>query len=344
MLAVDAIARCRPVPAWNPLRWSELRRLIWPTLAWMASLYGTPAWSAEVAKRADQAHKAPVPDLQGLWTGGILTPLERPKQLADTPVFQPDEMAEQQRQATERFWAAGHRPGEVGRDNDAFLEGTMKILPDGRTSLLTQPANGLLPLLPRAEQRRDFNSSNFDAYETMSQFDRCITREPLMMLPALYNSAYQIVQTPTHLMIVAEMVHDVRIIPLDGSKHSDARITSWGGDPRGRWESGTLVVETRNFNGRGWIATSSAAGRLRGVPASAQLRTIERFKRLDATTIEYQLTVEDPQAFSAPWTVTYPLTRDDSYQMFEFACHEGNTAVQAMMRGARAAEQVTSPR
>jgi hypothetical protein len=173
----------------------------------------------------------------------------------------------------------------------------------------------------------------------MSQFDRCITREPLMTLPALYNSAYQIVQTSTHVMLVAEMIHDVRIIPLDGSKHLDPRITSWGGDARGRWEGGTLVVETRNFHGRGWIATSSFAGRLRGVPFSTQLRTVERFKLLDATTLEYQLTIEDPQSFSAPWQVTFPLTRDDGYRMFEYACHEGNTAVQAMMRGARAAEQ-----
>ena len=283
-----------------------------------------------------------IPDLQGIWTGNILTPLERPKQLADTPVFKPGELEQQQREAIERLWAAGHRPGEVGRDNDAFLEGALKLLPDGRTSLITQPANGLLPLLPRSEARRDFNLSNFDAYETMSQFDRCITREPLMLLPSVYNAAYQIVQTPSHVLIAAEMVHDARVIPLDGRRHNDARITSWGGDARGHWEAGTLVVETRNYNGRGWIGTVSFSGRLRGVPFSEQLRTTERFKLIDAKTLEYQLTVEDPQAFSGPWQVTYPLTRDAGYQMFEYACHEGNSAVAAMMRGARAEEQASA--
>jgi hypothetical protein len=138
-----------------------------PRLSWIKLLpmllCAAPSWSAEPAQQPAQrstkaVRKVPTPDLQGMWTGGILTPLERPKNLAATAVFAPQEMAEQQRRATESFWAAGHRPGEVGRDNDAFLEGTLKILPDGRTSLISHPANGLLPLLPAAERRRDFKS------------------------------------------------------------------------------------------------------------------------------------------------------------------------------------------
>jgi hypothetical protein len=317
---------------------------IWTTaLLGTVALYAIQSWGAEPAK---QAGKPRVPDLQGMWTGGILTPLERPKQFADIPAFRPQDMAQQQREATERFWAAGHRPGEVGRDNDAFLDGTMKILPDGRTSLISQPADGLLPLLPQAERRRDYNLKSFDGPETMSQWDRCITREPLMMLPGAYNAAYQIVQTPTALVIVAEMIHDARIISLEGRGHPDARVTSWGGDARGHWEDGTLVVETRNYNGRGWTATAQTSGRLRGVPFSTRLRTVERFKLIDAKTLEYQITVEDPESFSAPWQVTLPLMRDDDYRMYEYACHEGNTAVASMMRGARATEQaaVDSPR
>jgi hypothetical protein len=308
--------------------------LLFPALA----ACGAEPAARSPAKRAAQR----IPDLSGMWTGRILTPIERPKQFADVPQFKPEEMTGQQREATQRFWAAGHRPGEVGRDNDAFLDGEMKILPDGRTSLISQPADGLLPVLPAAERRRDFNLSNFDDYETLSQWDRCITREPLMMLPGAYNAAYQIVQTPDHLVIVAEMIHDARIIPLDGRKHADRRVTSWGGDARGRWEAGVLVIETRNFNGRGWMATAVTSGRLRGVPFSEQLRTIERFKPIDADTLEYQLTVEDPQAFSTPFQITFPLIRDDGYQVFEYACHEGNTAIEAMMRGARAQEQATT--
>lgn len=328
-------------------RTSQPRRTS-PPLHWITALLGTLALYAVPGSGAEPTRptgKPRVPDLQGMWTGGILTPLERPKQFADIPVFRPQDMAEQQRQATERFWAAGHRPGEVGRDNDAFLDGTMKILPDGRTSLISQPADGLLPLLPQAERRRDYNLKSFDAPETMSQWDRCITREPLMMLPGAYNAAYQIVQTPAHVVITAEMIHDARIISLNGGPHPDARVTSWGGDARGHWENGTLVVETRNYNGRGWTATAQTSGRLRGVPFSTKLRTLERFKLIDAKTLEYQLTVEDPESFSAPWTVTMPLTRDDGYRMYEYACHEGNTAVASMMRGARAAEQAnaTSP-
>ena len=289
-----------------------------------------------VAAAPHAAEKQP-PDLQGMWTGAILTPVERPAQFADTPRFNPAELAEQQRQATERFWAAGHRQGDVGRDNDAFLNDGMKILPDGRTSLISEPANGLLPLLPDADRRREYNVTHFDSHETMSQWDRCITREPLMMLPGSYNQAYQIVQTPTHVVIVAEMIHDARIIPLGGA-HTDRRITSWGGDARGRWEGNTLVVETRNFHGRGWMATAQSSGRLRGVPFSEQLRTLERFKRIDDETMEYEIIVEDPQAFASPVKIAFPLTRDPGYQMFEYACHEGNSAVRAMMLGARGSQ------
>jgi hypothetical protein len=289
--------------------------------------------------RNSSARAKRVPDLQGIWTGAVLTPLERPQQFADRPRFKPEEMAEEQRQATERFWAAGHRPGDVGRDNDAFLDGSMKILPDGRTSLISEPANGLLPLRAEAERRRDYNVSHFDSYEIMSQWDRCITRQPLMMLPSAYNSAYQIVQTATHVVIVAEMIHDARIIALHTAAPADSRIKSWGGTAHGRWEGETLVVETRNFSGKGWLATAQSSGRLRGVPISEQLRTIERFQLVDANTMQYELTIEDPQSFTSPWKITLPLTRDTGYQIFEYACHEGNSAVRAMMLGAQSQEQ-----
>jgi len=302
-------------------------------------LAALPTSAAEQTPQGTRPATQRVPDLQGIWTGAILTPLERPQQFAEQPRFKAEELAEQQRQATERFWASGHRPGEVGRDNDAFLDGSLKILPDGRTSLISEPANGLIPLLAEAERRREYNLSHFDAPETMSQWDRCITREPLIMLPAAYNNAYQIVQTPTHVVIVAEMIHDARIIALDTSEPPDARIKNWGGAARGRWEADTLVVETRNFNGKGWLATAQTSGRLRGVPFSEQLHTTERFKLINAKTLQYELTIEDPKAFASPWKVAYPLTRDSEYQMFEYACHEGNTAIRAMMLGARAQEQ-----
>ncbi|MGH8188184.1 MAG: hypothetical protein ACREUC_16630 [Steroidobacteraceae bacterium] len=300
------------------------------------------ATTAVAAAESKPRQTQRVPDLQGVWTGATLTPLERPPQLADKARFERAEMDEQQRKATERFWAAGHIQGDVGRDNDAFLDQDLKLLADGRTSLVVDPTSGIVPLRPQAEHARDFNVSNFDNYETMGQWDRCITRDPTMFFPGVYNAAYQIVQTPSHVLISAEMIHDTRVIPLDGSPHADARIKSWSGDSRGRWEGDTLVVETTNFNGRGWIATAMGAGRLRGVPFTEQLRITERFTRVDGRTMRYEVTIDDPPIYAAPWKVMIPLTKDDQYQILEYACHEGNTGVQAIMGGARAQERAAA--
>ena len=282
------------------------------------------------------------PDLQGIWTGGTLTPFERPAQLGTQ--LPESAREEAQRTATEKFWAAGHKPGEVGRDNDAFIDQDLKILPDGQTSLVVEPADGKVPLRPEAAQRRDFNQSSFDSYETMSQWDRCITREPTTMFPVVYNNAYQIVQTPGYVLIVAEMIHDARIIPMgrSGAQHADSRVRSWGGDSRGHWEGKTLVVDTTNFNARGWIATGGNSGALRGVPYSEQLHIVERFTPIDRATMAYEITIEDPANYTAPWKIAYPLARDDKYQMFEYACHEGNRAIELILGGARAQEQAAA--
>lgn len=279
------------------------------------------------------------PDLQGIWTAGTLTPFERPPgaaaQLPETA------RAEQQRVATEKFWATGHNPADVGRDNDAFLQQDLKILPNGQTSLVVEPADGKVPVRPEAVRRRDFNLTNFDSYETMSQWDRCITRQPTAMFPGSYNNSYQIVQTPGYVLIVAEMIHDTRIVPIsrDGlAPHVDSRVRSWGGDSRGHWEGSTLVVETTNFNGTGWIATAQNTAAVRGVPFSDRLRTVERFTRIDHDTMQYEITIDDPVNYTAPWKVAYPLARDDQYQVFEYACHEGNHAIESILRGARVQE------
>jgi hypothetical protein len=280
------------------------------------------------------------PDLQGIWTGGTLTPFERPAQAGtQLPESARDEA---QRTATEKFWAAGHKPGEVGRDNDAFIDQDLKILPNGQTSLVVEPADGKVPLRPEAAKRRDFNQSSFDSYETMSQWDRCITREPTTMFPVVYNNAYQIVQTPGYVLIVAEMIHDARIIPMgkSGAQHVDSRVRSWGGDSRGHWEGSTLVVETTNFHGRGWLTTGLNAVPVRGVPTSEQLRIVERFTRVSHDTMQYEIAIDDPVSYTAPWKIAYPLARDDQYQMFEYACHEGNHAIELILRGARVQEQL----
>jgi hypothetical protein len=300
-------------------------------------------WSLWIASGILAAHAGAAdspPDLQGIWTAGTLTPFERPPQ-AGTHLPE-NARAEQQRVAAEKFWAAGHQPGDVGRDNDAFIDQELKILPNGQTSLVVEPADGKVPVRPEALRRRDFNLSNFDSYETMSQWDRCITRQPTAMFPGVYNNSYQIVQTPGYVLIVAEMVHDARIVPISSdarAAHADPRVRSWSGDSRGHWEGSTLVVETANFNGIGWIATAGNSAALRGVPYSEQLRTVERFTRIDHDTMQYEITIDDPVNYTAPWKVAYPLARDDQYQVFEYACHEGNRAVELILRGARAQEQ-----
>ncbi|HEY7640331.1 MAG TPA: hypothetical protein VH814_11445 [Steroidobacteraceae bacterium] len=281
------------------------------------------------------------PDIEGIWTSGTLTPYERPAQLPQ------GDSAQQQQAAKEKFWAAGHKPGDVGRDNDAYIDQHLAILPNGQTSLVVEPADGKVPFRPEALRRRDFNLSNFDSYETMSQWDRCITREPTTMFPVVYNNAYQFVQTPGYVFIVAEMVHDVRVIPIsrDGrAAHIDSRVRSWGGDSRGHWEGRTLVVDTTNFNGLGYIATGGNAVTLKGVPVSEQLHIIERFTRTDHDTMQYEITIDDPVNYTAPWKISYPLARDEQYQMFEYACHEGNRAIELILRGARVQERAaTSP-
>ena len=280
-------------------------------------------------------------DLQGVWTNGTLTPFERPPGLADKPFFTEEEAAAQQRQAAERRASAAstRRPGDVGNDNEAFVDRDYKLLPTRQTSQVVDPPDGRVPILPAAEQKRAFNVASVDSFETMSPWDRCITRGPTGMFPAGYNNGFQIVQSPGYVLIIQEMIHEARIIPLDGRPHVGSSIRQWTGDSRGRWEDRTLVVETTNFHDRGWITTHAGSGRLRGVPHSQGLRLVERFTRVDADTIDYTMTIDDSAVYAKPWTVSVPLVRNDTYQIFEYACHEGNQATGLILRGARTIEK-----
>ena len=158
------------------------------------------------------------------------------------------------------------------------------------------------------------------------------------LFPAGYNNGYQILQGPGYVMIHHEMIHAARIIPTDGRKHRAAHLRSIDGDSVGHWEGDTLVVDVTNFDGRGWIATNAASGRIRGVLESDALHVVERFTRVSANTIHYQVTIDDPKTYTRPWTLAIPLERDDQYQIFEYACHEGNHSVENMLRAARVAE------
>ena len=278
-----------------------------------------------------------------MWTNETITPFERPEDIADKEFLTAQEAAEIEDRTAQRR-AAGDGtspPGSVGGYNQFWLDSGTKVLPGRQTSLVVDPPNGRVPTKPSAEAARDYNKAHAaDSYIHMSVWDRCITRGvPGSIFPAGYNNAYQILQTPEYVAILYEMIHDVRIIPLDGRPHVDGKIRLWMGDSRGRWEGDTLVVETANHTDKGWIASNAASRRVKGIPQSEALHVVERFTRVSAGTIEYEVTIEDPAMYSRPWKVAMPLTRDDGYQMYEYACHEGNKAVELILGGARNLEK-----
>jgi hypothetical protein len=280
------------------------------------------------------------PDLQGTYTHGTLTPFERPAALGNKAFYTEEEAREEERKAIARRANRGAaRPGDVGGDNEAFVDSGYTALPSRQTSLIVDPPDGRLPLKPAAEKQREFNLTSTDSYESMSTWDRCITRSPTLMLPAGYNNGIRIIQTPGFVVIESEMIHEARIVPLDGRPHADPRLRSWTGDPRGHWEGDTLVVDSTNFTDKGWVSTHSGSGRLRGVPNSEALHLIERFTPAGPDAIAYEMIVEDPNVYTRPWKVSLPLRRDPEYAMFEYACHEGNQAIELSLRGARFEER-----
>src|SRR5258706_5986049 len=213
------------------------------------------------------------PDIQAIWTNATLTPFERPTSLRDKAF-----LTEAEAEAIERQTAANReqdpkRPGDVGSYDQVWFDSGDRIVSTRRTSLVIDPPDGRVPLRPEAEAARDYNSAHErDSYEFMSVWDRCITRgAPAGMFPAGYNNAYQIVQTPGYVVIHYEMIHEARIIPIDRRPHLAEGVRLWNGDPRGRWDGNTLVVDTTNYNNKGWISTSAAGGRIKGIPQTESL-------------------------------------------------------------------------
>lgn len=256
------------------------------------------------------------PDLQGVWVNFDSTPFEAPS-------AQPARAAN-----------PGVNPPDHWNNHGSPMNAR-------RQSMVVQPADGRVPVLPWAEARRDYDLAHLgDSYVHETPWVRCITRGvPGGMFPAAYNNAYRFVQTPGFVVIVYEMLHEARIIPLDGRPHVGRNIRLWNGDPRGHWEGRTLVVETTNYNDKGVMGTSAATGRIRGIPQSASARIVERFTRVDADTIDYEVTIDDPGVYAGPWKVAIPLNRDAEYQIYEYACHEGNYAIPNELSGGRAQEQ-----
>jgi hypothetical protein len=281
------------------------------------------------------------PDIQGIWSSATITPFERPVALGNKAFLTEEEAAKAEQRAAANRVDRPPKPGEVGDYNALWIDSGTRVVKTHQTSLVVDPPDGRVPLTAAAEARRDYNHAHeSESYVYMSVWDRCITRGvPGGMFPAGYNNAYQIIQTPRQVVIVSEMIHDVRVIPIDGSPHPPANVRFWDGDSRGHWEGNTLVVDTTNFNDKGWIATNASTGRVKGIMQTEALHLVERFTRADAGTLSYEATVEDPNMFTRPWKVAIPLTREDDYRMYEYACHEGNEAVELVLRGGRAHDQ-----
>lgn len=286
------------------------------------------------------------PDLQGLWTNDTITPIERPVSLAGKQFYTDDEIAAMETRLAERRSFADDNVvveagGNIGGYNQIWLDSGDTVLSTGQTSMIVDPPSGRAPIRPEAEAARDYGFAHVeDHWTNHTVWDRCITRGvPGSMLPAGYNNAYRIIQTPDTISIVHEMIHDVRIIPLQKTAHLDPRIKLWMGDSIAHWEGETLVVDTSNYNNRGMIANSSAGGRLKGVPVSEALHVVEKFTRVSADTIMWEARITDPENFTQPFTIAMPLTRDDEYVMYEYACHEGNHAISNILNAGRVAEQ-----
>ena len=250
------------------------------------------------------------PDISGLWVNFDDTPFE-----ASGPGRRPSDI----------------NPPEHWADHGSPVSAR-------RRSMVVDPPDGLVPILPAALAKRDDNFAKVGQdwiYET--PWVRCITRGvPGGMFPAQYNNGYSIYQTPGYVVIVYEMIHDARVIPLDGRPHVGSGIRMWNGDPRGRWDGNTLVIDTTNYNDKGMIATSAASGRARGVATSDQMHVVERITPLDKDTLKYEVTITDPKNFAKPWSVMMPLNRDESYLMLEYGCQEGNYALPNELRAGKA--------
>ncbi len=295
------------------------------------------AWTAP---RTPDGH----PDLQGIWTNSSLTPLERPNDFQSKPALTDTEATQYEKRTLEqgnRDRRDGGAEADVGRAyNELFFDRGDKLARIGgtiRTSLIVDPPDGRIPpITPEARKRAEAIRAYARMHPADGPRDRSLTERCVFwattgppMLPGPYNNLYQIYQTPTYVMILSEMIHETRIIPLDGRPHLPPNIRKWTGDSIGHWEGDTLVVDTTNFTDK---------TRFRG--SSENLHVVERFTRTAPDSIAYKFTIDDPTTFTKPWTAEVPFNAHPG-PVYEYACHEGNYALVDILSGARAEENKT---
>jgi hypothetical protein len=308
----------------------------------------SPGKQKASAKAAYTAPRTPWgdPDLQGNYTNKYEqgTPFERPDEFAGRKIedLKGDELKdilqERQDRALLSITLAGGDPaGNLG--GPLWWQDQFEVNKGSRPWFVTDPSDGKIPpMTPQAQQRiasraaaaRANRNGGADSYTDRSLYDRCITRGlPGSMMPAIYGDSYDIVQGQGYVAIRYEMVHETRVIPLDGRAHVGSTLRSHMGDARGHWEGNTLVVETTNFRDESVYRN--------GNPATMKL--VERFTRVAPDKVDWRVTVDDPSTWSRPWTFAMPLTMNDSERIMEYACHEGNRAMENILSGARAEEE-----
>ena len=275
------------------------------------------------------------PDLQGVWDFATITPLERPEVFGDKAVMTAEEAAAYER---ERFDLVNHDTAEgatlvckgTGNYNEFWYDRGFGDAVDGRrTSLIIDPPNGRVPALTPEAERRGRRVRGTDSWESRGIAERCIagfnTGPPMM--PSAYNNYVQLIQAADYVVVFNEMIHDARVVPLDGRPHLADGVPQWMGNSRGRWDGDTLVIETRNFHGQTAFTENQGA--------TVSMRVVERFTRIDADSMRYEFTVEDPETWTRPWTVMINMTASAT-PIYEYACHEGNYGMTNILSGARA--------
>ena len=322
-----------------------------PAMALVASMLAATSVAAQSAPQTPWGD----PDLQGTWTSSGATPMERPDRYAGRDKLSDEEVAlirsettardEQLAQADAQRTQAG---GNVGAYNNFWFDRGART---NRTSMVVDPPDGRLP--PKTPAGESASTTRLkapggvergDTWEDRHIWERCVTRGgmPNAMFPRSYNNNIQLFQTPDHVVMLIEQVHEVRVIPLDGRDHPSDKIGQWNGVSTGHFEGDTLVVVTSNLDSRvsglqPWSLFDSAEG------SGEDMTLIERFTRTGPDSLEYEVDVNDPQMYTRPWTVAFPFSRMDDL-IYEYACHEGNVGMEGILSGGRAEEAAAATR
>nr|AEH26500.1 hypothetical protein [uncultured Acidobacteria bacterium A3] len=299
--------------------------------------------AAKTAKPAAKTWTVPKtpwgdPDIQGVWTSDSVRgiPTQRPAELAGKAELTEEEFKAKVERDTKTRTTAENAEGAF-RNDGAWLVKSFR-----QTSLITDPADGRFPPLTADAQKRaaprdrgSFGEGPFEGPEAFTLYDRCITRGIVgSILPVVYGNGNRILQTPGQVVISYEMVHDTRVIPLDGRPHIGSKIRQYLGDSRGHWEGNTLVVETTNLTDQTSIGANG-----NGLRHSADMKIVERFTRTEADVLKYDVTVDDPKTYTRPFTISIPLISPAGFQLLPYECHEGNYMLAAVLGGERAEDR-----